>query len=161
MSFRVTPEFKAKLDRAARESGRSLSQELELRLERSIDQQRLEQATLRNGILVGLLLAFRAMGGKAADLISESGLIFEVVASGELPAAHNELVHTLEAIESAESGKPLGTAIRKLQRGTARFVAALEKAVRSEEESGKKQRNEPVSGARPARQRRRTTRSDG
>jgi hypothetical protein len=36
MSFRVTPEFKALLDRCAEQSGRSLSQEIELRLEQSI-----------------------------------------------------------------------------------------------------------------------------
>jgi hypothetical protein len=35
MSFRVTPEFKAKLDQAAVESGKSLAQEVEQRLERS------------------------------------------------------------------------------------------------------------------------------
>ena len=40
MSFRVTPEFKAKLDQAANESGRSLAQEIELRLERSFDEER-------------------------------------------------------------------------------------------------------------------------
>lgn len=35
MSFRVTPEMKAKLDTAAATSGRSLSQEIELRLEQA------------------------------------------------------------------------------------------------------------------------------
>src|ERR1700730_1600545 len=40
MSFRVTPGFKAKLDRAAKDSGRSLAQEIELRLERSLDEER-------------------------------------------------------------------------------------------------------------------------
>jgi hypothetical protein len=40
MSFRVTPEFKATLDQAAKESGRSLAQEIELRLERSLDEER-------------------------------------------------------------------------------------------------------------------------
>ena len=40
MSFRVTPEFKAKLDRTAPNSGRSLAQEIEFRLERSLDEER-------------------------------------------------------------------------------------------------------------------------
>jgi hypothetical protein len=40
MSFRVTPGFKATLDQAANESGRSLAQEIELRLERSLDEGR-------------------------------------------------------------------------------------------------------------------------
>jgi predicted transcriptional regulator len=40
MSFRVTPEFKAKLDRAAKKSGRSLAQEIELRLEQTFHEER-------------------------------------------------------------------------------------------------------------------------
>jgi hypothetical protein len=35
MSFRVTPTFKARLDKAAQESGKSLAQEVEQRLERT------------------------------------------------------------------------------------------------------------------------------
>ena len=60
MSFRVTPEFKAKLDRVAKESGRSLAQEIELRLERSLDQERhlVDGLELRFGRQVaGLMLA--------------------------------------------------------------------------------------------------------
>ncbi|ANY78468.1 hypothetical protein BB934_09685 [Microvirga ossetica] len=37
MSFRATTDLREKLERAASESGRSLTQELELRLERSFD----------------------------------------------------------------------------------------------------------------------------
>jgi hypothetical protein len=45
MSFRVTPEFKAQIERCAEQSGRSLSQECELRLEQSIHNERvLEEA---------------------------------------------------------------------------------------------------------------------
>ena len=45
MSFRVTPEFKAKLDRATGQTGRSLMQEIEQRLEASFqDDRRLEDA---------------------------------------------------------------------------------------------------------------------
>ena len=40
MSFRVTPKFKGKLDQLANESGRSLAQEIELRLERSFHEER-------------------------------------------------------------------------------------------------------------------------
>jgi len=39
MSFRVSPEFKARVDQAARENGRSLAQEIELRLERTMETQ--------------------------------------------------------------------------------------------------------------------------
>jgi hypothetical protein len=60
MSFRVTPEFKAKLDRTAQTSGRSLAQEVEFRLERSFDEERhlaeaLELAFDRQ--VAGLMLA--------------------------------------------------------------------------------------------------------
>lgn len=45
MSFRVTPEFKRMLDDASAKSGKSLSQEVEARLEQSFrDEQHLEQA---------------------------------------------------------------------------------------------------------------------
>src|SRR6266851_2943229 len=36
MSFRVTPEFKRRIDRAAARSGRSIAQEIELRLDQSL-----------------------------------------------------------------------------------------------------------------------------
>ncbi len=39
LSLRVTPELKAELDEAANQSGRSQSQEAELRLERSFERQ--------------------------------------------------------------------------------------------------------------------------
>ena len=60
MSFRVTPGFKEKLDRAAHESGRSLAQEIELRLERSLDAERhmVDALELRFGRqAAGLMLA--------------------------------------------------------------------------------------------------------
>ena len=60
MSFRVTPEFKAKLDRTAKESGRSLAQEIELRLERSLDEERHLADALEIGFgrhVAGLMLA--------------------------------------------------------------------------------------------------------
>jgi hypothetical protein len=42
MSFRVTPELKAKMDAAAEESGRSVTQEIEFRLEQSFRDDRIE-----------------------------------------------------------------------------------------------------------------------
>jgi predicted transcriptional regulator len=60
MSFRVTPQFKAKLDQVAKESGRSLAQELELRLERSLDEERYLTDALELGFgrqVAGLMLA--------------------------------------------------------------------------------------------------------
>jgi hypothetical protein len=60
MSFRVTPGFKAKLDQAAKGSGRSLAQEIELRLERSLDEERYLTDALELGFgrqVAGLMLA--------------------------------------------------------------------------------------------------------
>ena len=60
MSFRVTPEFKAKLDRVAKVSGRSLAQEVELRLERSLDEERHLTDAIELGFggqVAGLMLA--------------------------------------------------------------------------------------------------------
>lgn len=42
IGFRTTPEFKAKIDAAAAASGRSLAQEIELRLEQSFRDDRIE-----------------------------------------------------------------------------------------------------------------------
>jgi hypothetical protein len=60
MSFRVTPIFKAKIDEAARKSGRSLMKEIEFRLEQSLNEERhltdaLELAFGRQ--VAGLMLA--------------------------------------------------------------------------------------------------------
>ena len=60
MSFRVTPEFKAKIDEAAQRSGRSLMQEIELRLERSLDEEHHLADLLEFGFgrqIAGLMLA--------------------------------------------------------------------------------------------------------
>jgi hypothetical protein len=46
MSFRVTPDFKAMLDHAAAQSGRSLAQEIELRLVQSFRDQRIVESTM-------------------------------------------------------------------------------------------------------------------
>ena len=46
ISFRVTPAFKAELDRTAAQSGRSLAQEVELRLDRSLEAQHWLRETL-------------------------------------------------------------------------------------------------------------------
>jgi hypothetical protein len=52
MSFRVTPEFKAKLDQAAQQSGRSLIAEIEIRLDRSFQ----EESQLGEAISLGTRL---------------------------------------------------------------------------------------------------------
>lgn len=68
LSLRVTPEVRMKLDQAAAQTGRSISQEAELRLERSFDRQDLlcESASYAFGPrLAGTLLAV----GKAVALL--------------------------------------------------------------------------------------------
>jgi uncharacterized protein (DUF1778 family) len=67
MSFRVTPEFKANLDRAAKKSGRSLAQEIELRLELSLDEER----HLADALQLGF-------GGQVAGVILAIGEVIKV-----------------------------------------------------------------------------------
>jgi predicted transcriptional regulator len=60
MSFRVTPEVKAKIDEAARTSGRSLMQEVENRLEQTLNEERHVIDALELGFgrqVAGLMLA--------------------------------------------------------------------------------------------------------
>jgi hypothetical protein len=52
MSFRVTPTFKEKINQAAQESGRSLAQEIEFRLERSLEDRHM--AGFRAGVSFAL-----------------------------------------------------------------------------------------------------------
>jgi hypothetical protein len=53
MSFRVTPEFKEKLDRAALKSGRSLIQEIEILLLRGMEEERQDDVIINLGIAIG------------------------------------------------------------------------------------------------------------
>jgi hypothetical protein len=86
MSFRVTPAFKAKLDRASEESGRSLMQEIELRLEQSLDQERHLLGALELGFgrqVAGLMLAIGYViqaGHRPAHVrsLSEPGVVREI-----------------------------------------------------------------------------------
>jgi hypothetical protein len=93
MSFRVTPVFKAKLDRAAETSGRSLAQEIELRLERSLDEERhltdaLELAFGRQ--VAGLMLAIGHVAREGAGegwrppWLSDSGIFRDITESIDL-----------------------------------------------------------------------------
>ena len=66
MSFRVTPELKARIDRAAEHSGRSVSLEMELRLEQSFEKEtRLGGPDLSN-IATLMLAAFWHAGSQYA-----------------------------------------------------------------------------------------------
>ena len=93
MSFRVTPGFKAKLDGAAKESGRSLAQEIELRLERSLDEERHLIDALELGFgqeVAGLMLAigYLASAGGAGilgqPLLSDSDVFRNLAESIDL-----------------------------------------------------------------------------
>lgn len=92
MSFRVTPEFKEKLDQVARQSGRSLAQEIELRLEQSLEQERHLADALQFGFgrqVAALMLAIGllaeaispARGIARRDLLSDPNVFGEVVES--------------------------------------------------------------------------------
>ena len=80
LGVRVSPARRAQLDKAARQSGRSLTQEAEARIERSFDRQELlpEALTLAYGPqLAGLLMVIgRAMSdaGSYAGFLSDSSV---------------------------------------------------------------------------------------
>jgi predicted transcriptional regulator len=95
MSFRVTPAFKAKLDRAADESGRSLMQEIELRLEQSLDHER--------HLLGALELGF---GRQAAGLMLAIGYVIKAaerpgIGSLSDPEVFREIVESINLLLQA------------------------------------------------------------
>jgi len=70
LSFRVTPDLKRELDAAAKRSGRSQSQEAEIRLERSFD---------RQGLLSEVLsIAYGKELAKLLTLLGDSMLVVDL-----------------------------------------------------------------------------------
>jgi hypothetical protein len=92
LSLRVTPQLKARLDAAAAETGRSQTQEIEFRLERSFDRQDLLLDVLAN-----------AFGPQAAKLL-------EVVGRALHTSAGWMRVMTLIADSSSNSSAASGVA---------------------------------------------------
>jgi hypothetical protein len=119
MSFRVTPEFKGKLDRAARNSGRSLAQEIEFRLERSLDEERHLADALELAFdpqVAGLMLAIgcvmRETQQRKRDWLSDPAAFFAVAESVKIwleainPAADpNTWAKLREALLKGDTGK--------------------------------------------------------
>lgn len=107
LGLRVTPELKTRLDRAAKESGRSQSQEAELRLERSFEREGLlaETLELRYGPqLAGVLLM---LGEAMKDAGEFAGFQATYTLEGsrnwfEVPAAFDQAAqaagHVIEAL---------------------------------------------------------------
>ena len=87
LGVRVTPDLKRKLDAAAQESGRSLNQETELRLERSFDRQELlpEVLTLAYGEKVAANLM--RLGAQMKARLDRRGNPFEL-ALAVMAASH-------------------------------------------------------------------------
>jgi hypothetical protein len=152
MSFRVTPGFKVKLDRAAKESGRSLAQEIELRLERSLDEERHLTDALELGFgrqVAGLMLAIgylargEGAGTLARPLLSDSDVFRDMKESIDLllqaigPDAHpaawallRETITSVLAIVLPEDEKPRYGAPESLHsvavpKGAPLYAAAL------------------------------------
>jgi hypothetical protein len=112
MSFRVTPEFKASLDRAAKRSGRSLAQEIELRLELSLDEERHLADALEIGFgrqIAGVMLAIGHVMKEAVrpdELFEDSeafrltiesvNLLLELIDPGGNPLAWARLQNAFE-----------------------------------------------------------------
>jgi TraY domain-containing protein len=116
LGLRVTAPTKRRLNAAAERSGRSLSQEAELRLERTFDQQDLlpEILTLRYGREVAALLIM--LGRIAADVghsIEYDWRLRERTATSRTwfddPDAYDEVVeHIGKVLESLRPGPPTG-----------------------------------------------------
>ena len=70
-STRITPETRAKLGAAAAQSGRSLAQEMEFRLERSFFDEDTAQYLL--GFEVHSMMALRCLGDAVAKIEGETG----------------------------------------------------------------------------------------
>ena len=102
MSFRVRPELKDEMDRVAAQSGRSVSQEIEIRLENSFRDQRL--------MLDALALAYgRELGGLLATLgrvMRDTGSHSGVRSTGKVEGADdwfNNPIAYAEAAVAADS----------------------------------------------------------
>jgi TraY domain len=91
LSFRITPELKRLLDAAADQSGRSMSQECELRLEKSFERDRISAGFSRlQAGLDALVVAFRQGSFARGTSLSKSDLspvdVAAHAASAELEA---------------------------------------------------------------------------
>jgi hypothetical protein len=73
LSFRVTPAFKAKIDRTADSSGRSIAQEVELRLERSFDDAMFPPQLAALLELVGRIMLDAGNGISSANRLARQG----------------------------------------------------------------------------------------
>jgi len=97
---RITPETRARLDAAAAESGRSLSQEIELRLERSFQTAdalavALTEAFGRQGATLQRLLRDLMRPSGAYALTAESDWLSDATAFGELEGAFTHFLARL------------------------------------------------------------------
>jgi hypothetical protein len=108
LGIRTTKELSELLHQAAEASGRSVAQEVEIRLERSFDHDRVvEILVLQNGQLADVLVALAMNRAKAAGPASEA----EIQAITEFGDILRQINEGLEVIR-----KPLGVR-RKAKRG--------------------------------------------
>jgi TraY domain len=122
LSLRVTPDAKAKLDRAATENGRSQSQEAELRLERSFQDEDLLPQVLSLAFGERLAAILLAIGFAMKDAATASSFAVTFSQNGswtDEPYAYDEAVKS--ALQILESLRPEGQVV------TPPAVASLER----------------------------------
>ena len=89
---RLRSALKAELETAAERAGRSLSEEIEFRLERSLEEQKRSGDILREGIAIGGYLALALLIEKQGEEVAERGL----PTSPQMIAAHEPLWDALD-----------------------------------------------------------------
>jgi hypothetical protein len=155
---RLRPQLKARLEKAALENGRSLSEEIEVRLEESEryveELQRAQQqsaSAMRNGFLLGCQSsAFAAFMGVALERIA-SGLASDPRSAVPLDlasayAARDRVSQTLAAVEKTRGQAVHGritdaaNAVNELQAHFATLAATLDQFIAERKAQRKPQR---------------------
>jgi hypothetical protein len=136
IGLRVTPEMKTQLDTAAKQNGRSLSQEVEIRLERSFDRQKLlpEVLTLTyreelSGLLMLLGVAMDEVGRLHINTTRRGDKVPDIHWTDE-PKAFDQAVQAAIMILKAARPSPGAGKPQNTSNHTTRITLAILEAVR-------------------------------